>query len=98
MNLLKEGLEQKVVISNQTDKRLVIDNISKLDISNKDSYNNIIHEFITESNRDAIKKTQTNIKLVGQQESGVVLSDGRIIDGNRRFTCLRNIQKETGKT
>jgi ParB-like chromosome segregation protein Spo0J len=73
-------------------------NIEKLDLVDKDNYNNIIHEFITESNRDAIRKTQANIKLVGQQESGVVLSDGRIIDGNRRFSCLRNIQKETGKT
>ncbi|ABR48304.1 conserved hypothetical protein [Alkaliphilus metalliredigens QYMF] len=134
MNLLREGLEQKVVIPNETDKRLVIDNISKnypvykikleklhyndqndriatwmaqykiennidkLDPSDRANYNNIIHEFITESNRDAIKKTQANIKIVGQQEPGVVLSDGRIIDGNRRFTCLRNIQKETGKT
>ncbi len=134
MNLLIEGLTQKVVIPNGTDKRLVIDNISKnypvykirldklyfndqndriatwiaqykiennidkLDSSDRESYNNIIHGFITESNRDAIKKTQTNINMVGQQESGVVLSDGRIIDGNRRFTCLRNIEKETGKT
>lgn len=134
MNLLKEGIEQKVVILNETDKRLVIDNISKnypvykikldnlyyndqndriatwmaqykieknidkLEMSDKENYNNIIHEFITESNREAIKKTQTNIKMVGQQESGVVLSDGRIIDGNRRFTCLRNIEKETGKS
>ncbi len=134
MNLLIDGSAQKVVIPNGTDKRLVIDNISKnypvykirldklyyndqndriatwvaqykiennvdkLDLSDTESYNNIIHEFITESNRDAIKKTQTNINMVGQQEPGVVLSDGRIIDGNRRFTCLRNIEKETGKT
>lgn len=134
MNLLTKGLEIKAVIPNETDKKLVIDNISKnypvykirldqlyyndqndriatwiaqykidnniikLDISDIGTYNDIIHEFITESNRDALKKTQTNIKMVGQQESGVVLSDGRIIDGNRRFTCLRNIEKETGKT
>jgi hypothetical protein len=134
MNLLKDGLEEKSVIANDTNKRLVIDNISKdypvykirldklyyndqndriatwmaqykvennidsVDVSDQDNYNNIIHEFITESNREAIKKTQLNIKMVGQQESGVVLMDGRIIDGNRRFTCLRNIEKETGKT
>ncbi len=134
MNLLKDGLEDKSVIVNDTNKRLVIDNISKdypvykirldklyyndqndriatwmaqykvennidsVDVSDQDNYNNIIHEFITESNREAIKKTQLNIKIVGQQESGVVLMDGRIIDGNRRFTCLRNIEKETGKT
>lgn len=134
MNLLKDGLEEKSVIANDTNKRLVIDNISKdypvykirldklyyndqndriatwmaqykvennidsVDVSDQDNYNNIIHEFITESNREAIKKTQLNIQMVGQQESGVVLMDGRIIDGNRRFTCLRNIEKETGKT
>lgn len=134
MNLLKDGLEEKSVIANDTNKKLVIDNISKdypvykirldklyyndqndriatwmaqykvennidsVDVSNQDNYNNIIHEFITESNKEAIKKTQLNIKMVGQQESGVVLMDGRIIDGNRRFTCLRNIEKETGKT
>lgn len=134
MNLLKDGLGDKSVIANDTNKRLVIDNISKdypvykirldklyyndqndriatwmaqykvenninsVDVSDQDKYNNIIHEFITESNREAIKKTQMNIKMVGQQESGVVLMDGRIIDGNRRFTCLRNIEKETGKT
>jgi hypothetical protein len=134
MNLLKDGLEEKSVIANDTNKRLVIDNISKdypvykirldklyyndqndriatwmaqykvennidsVDVSDQDNYNNIIHDFITESNKEAIKKTQLNIKMVGQQESGVVLMDGRIIDGNRRFTCLRNIEKETGKT
>ncbi|PKK88110.1 MAG: hypothetical protein CVV64_20275 [Candidatus Wallbacteria bacterium HGW-Wallbacteria-1] len=134
MNLLKDGLEDKSVIANDTNKRLVIDNISRdypvykirldklyyndqndriatwmaqykvennidsIDVSDQDDYNNIIHDFITESNKEAIKKTQLNIKMVGQQESGVVLMDGRIIDGNRRFTCLRNIEKETGKT
>lgn len=73
-------------------------NINDFDLSDIENYNNIIHEFITDSNREALKKTQNNMKMLGQQESGVVLSDGRIIDGNRRFTCLRNIQKETGKT
>lgn len=134
MNLLTTGIEIKAVIPNNTDKKLVIDNISqnytvykirldqlyyndqndriatwisqyKIDNNiedfeqfDKENYNNIIHEFITESNREALRKTQANIKMVGQQETGVVLSDGRIIDGNRRFTCLRNIEKETGKT
>lgn len=134
MNLLIEGIEIKAVILNNTNKKLVIDNISEnypvhkirldqlyyndqndristwisqykidnnidvFDFSDKKNYNAIIHEFITDSNRDALKKTQSNIGLVGQQEAGVVLSDGRIIDGNRRFTCLSNIEKETGKT
>jgi len=73
-------------------------NIKSIDMSDITHYNNIIHSFITESNREALNNTQKNIKLIGQQEYGVVLADGRIIDGNRRFTCLRNIEKETGKT
>lgn len=70
--------------------------IRNIDKSNLDEYNNIIQKFITESNPERIKKTQLNIKLVGQREPGVVLKDGRIIDGNRRFTCLRNLQRESG--
>lgn len=61
------------------------------DISDRENYNNIIEQFIVESNPDAIKKTQNNIEMVDQREPGVVLADGRIIDGNRRFTCLRRL-------
>ena len=58
-------------------------------------YNRIIENFITESNPDSIQKTRKNISLVGQREPGVTLSDGRIVDGNRRFTCLRINSRET---
>lgn len=61
------------------------------DMSDREAYNAIIEEFIVASNPDAIKKTQTNIEMVDQREPGVVLADGRIIDGNRRFTCLRRL-------
>ena len=61
------------------------------DISQREEYNNIIEQFIVESNPDAIRKTQSNIEMVDQREAGVVLADGRIIDGNRRFTCLRRL-------
>ena len=134
MHLINDGIENKVVFSGNSDKKLVIDNHTKtypiykirldqlyyndqndriatwiaqyktehniisLDPENREDYNSLIHNFITESNRDAIRKTENNIALVGQQECGVVLSDGRIIDGNRRFTCLRNIERSTGKT
>lgn len=57
----------------------------------RDAYNAIIEQFIIQSNPTAIEKTQMNIALVHQREPGVVLSDGRIIDGNRRFTCLRRL-------
>lgn len=66
-----------------------------LDGINRDTYNLIIENFIYESNPDALKKTQTNISMIGQQLPGVSLADGRIIDGNRRFTCLRRIARET---
>lgn len=59
--------------------------------ADRTAYNAIIEQFIVESNPDAIRKTQNNIEMVDQREAGVVLSDGRIIDGNRRFTCLRRL-------
>ncbi len=61
--------------------------------SDINEYNNIIEEFIVKSNPDAITKTQKNIELFTQREPGVILRDGRIIDGNRRFTCLRRLSK-----
>lgn len=64
---------------------------------NKDIYNRIIENFIFESNPEAIQKTQKNIAVVGQQEPGVSLADGRIVDGNRRFTCLRRLQRESAE-
>lgn len=67
--------------------------IDEIDMSNLAAYNDVIQEFIVKSNPEAIKKTQANIELVDQREAGVVLTDGRIIDGNRRFTCLRNLSK-----
>lgn len=61
------------------------------DCYDRDNYNNIIEQFIYESNPESINKTQKNIELVDQREPGVVLADGRIIDGNRRYTCLRRL-------
>lgn len=68
-------------------------NISFSDLS-KEEYNKIIEKFIIDSNPAAIEKTKNNIALVNQREPGVVLADGRIIDGNRRFTCLRLLNAE----
>lgn len=60
----------------------------------REQYNQIIEGFIINSNPAAIEKTKNNIALVNQREPGVVLADGRIIDGNRRFTCLRLLSRE----
>ena len=61
---------------------------------NVDIYNRVIENFICESNPEALNRTQKNISLVGQREPGVTLADGRIVDGNRRYTCLRRMQRE----
>lgn len=68
-------------------------------LKNKDlkEYNNIIENFIIQSNQDEMNKTQKNIETVNQRVPGVVLSDGRIIDGNRRVTCLRRLSKKDEK-
>lgn len=59
-------------------------------------YNNIFEQFIFESNKEEMKDTKKSIEEKSQQEPGVVLPDGRVIDGNRRFTALRMIERETG--
>ncbi len=58
------------------------------------SYNNIFEKFICDSNLQAMKDTKQSIDEKSQQEPGVVLPDGRVIDGNRRFTALRMIERE----
>lgn len=57
-------------------------------------YNKIFENFIFESNIQAMKDTKLSIDEKSQQEPGVVLPDGRVIDGNRRFTALRMLEKE----
>lgn len=64
---------------------------------NRDIYNLIIEGFICDSNPEAINKTQKNIAIVGQREPGVTLADGRIVDGNRRYTCLRRLQRDSAE-
>ena len=60
----------------------------------REDYNRLIEDFIVKSNPAAIEKTRNSIALVNQREPGVTLSDGRIVDGNRRFTCLRMLHRE----
>ncbi len=64
-----------------------------------DKYNDLIASFIKKSSNDnesSFKKTKKDIEIKGQQNPGVILSDGRIIDGNRRFTAIRELYKESG--
>ena len=67
--------------------------LKKLD---RERYNQVIEEFICQSNPEMIQKDQKNISVCGQTTPGVTLADGRVVDGNRRLTCLRRIQRETG--
>lgn len=58
-------------------------------------YNEIFEDFIYNSNSQALDDTLVSIKEKTQQEPAVVLPDGRVIDGNRRFTALRRFEKES---
>lgn len=60
----------------------------------KSDYNKIFEQFIYESNVQAMKDTKLSIEEKSQQEPGVVLPDGRVIDGNRRLTALRMIERD----
>ena len=62
--------------------------------SDREEYNKIFEELVIKSKEDAITKTQRSIATRGQDNPGVTLKDGRVVDGNRRFTCLRKIQDE----
>lgn len=61
-----------------------------------EEYNLRIEDFIIRSDKGKFKETKNNIRDLSQVEAGVVLADGRVIDGNRRFTCLRQLARETG--
>ncbi len=74
-------------------------NISDLYANNLDEYNKIIAKYIIDSASDggkSFEETKEDIRNKGQEIPGVILSDGRIIDGNRRFTALRKLYEETG--
>lgn len=89
--------DQNDRIATWISKYKVDENIDKVDIYDE-HYNDVIEQFIYESNPKAIEKTKNNIDLTGQREPGVVLNDGRVVDGNRRFTCLRKLEKEKAET
>lgn len=72
-------------------------NGNKLDKNDLDEYNMVLEEFVYASNKKALDNTKNNISRIGQRVAGVVLEDGRILDGNRRFTALRKINREEGK-
>lgn len=75
------------------------EDLNKMLKDDVEKYNDLIGGFIKKSSNDneaSFKKTKKDIEAKGQQNPGVILSDGRIIDGNRRFTAIRELYKEMG--
>lgn len=62
-------------------------------------YNMIIQQMLTDGADEKTKKDMKALKkdmhLKGQQEVGYVLIDGRVIDGNRRFTAKRLLEQDS---
>lgn len=75
----------------QRDEQIDLKELREL---NLEEYNNEIQELIWESSVEKNKDTKKDIEKYGQLEDGVILNDGTIIDGNRRFTCLRKLNKK----
>lgn len=68
-------------------KRLMEEDIAR--------YNDFISKAIKGAEKpDSYEKTLKDIEHKGQMVAGVVLEDGRIIDGNRRFTVLRELYRK----
>ncbi|WP_027123938.1 hypothetical protein [Mycoplasmoides pirum] len=63
-------------------------------IFDNEERNKIIEKFIEKSSDETFKKTKEDIKIHGQMKPGVVLDDGRVIDGNRRLSCIRQLNRE----
>ena len=54
----------------------------------------LIERMIEEDNPSRLRTTKFDIKNKGQQEVAIILSNGTVIDGNRRFTCLRMLSRD----
>lgn len=65
--------------------------------SNVEELDNLIEQMIENVNPKKLKTTKLDIKAKGQQETALVLSDGTVVDGNRRFTCLRMLACDEGQ-
>ena len=62
-----------------------------------EEYNMVIQGFLAEEDGKTKKEMEIlkrDIGIKGQAEPGYVLSDGRVIDGNRRFTAKRLLEQQ----
>lgn len=70
---------------------------SSLESLSTDELNEIIEGYIVSSDPEKLNATKKSIRENEQQEPGVVLNNGIVIDGNRRFTCLRQLARENDR-
>lgn len=70
----------------------------KLPTLGSEEYNSVIQNIIIQNNSKAMTQLKKNIQENSQQEPGYVLNDGRIIDGNRRFTACRMLEQDINET
>lgn len=67
----------------------------KLSSLSREDYNDVIETFIKRANTsDSLKNLMNDVKKKTQLNPGVILDDGTIVSGNRRFTALRNLYRE----
>lgn len=70
----------------------------KLIPGHNEEYNCVIQEMLADDNSESTRKAMADLKrdiaMKGQDEPGYVLSDGRVIDGNRRFTARRLLEQD----
>ena len=69
-------------------------NLATLKEQDPIKYNNEVENLIWSTNEERNLATKRDIEKYSQIEPGVVLDDGTVIDGNRRFTCLRRLHRE----
>ena len=75
-------------------KQTIVVSSNDLSKVNEEEIESKIEEIIWSNNKDSNKETLESIKKFGQLVVGVVLQDGTVLDGNRRFTALRKLSRE----
>lgn len=71
-------------------------NATPLEELSRDKFNELIETFVQKANnKESFKRTKEDILKKGQIKPGVILTDGRVVSGNRRFTILRQLYRET---
>lgn len=63
------------------------------DALSQEESNNNIENLIWDTEPNKNKSTLKSIESYGQLEAGVIITDTTVIDGNRRFTCLRKLSR-----